>query len=384
MRANPRSSNDSPVQKEYSPLELAEMKTGRRFGQIHRAAGLTSRKRIKLEDQAACYHVMSRTVNGEFLLGALEKEAFRRMMWRMASFSGVEILTYCLMDNHFHILLKVPERKKWLRKFEGKEGEQNLLEHLKSVYSKVFMAQLQREIEGLREAGNEEGVQELLGRFKKRFCDVSLFVKELKERFSRWYNQQNGRRGTLWMDRFKSVLVGTGEALEAMAAYIDLNPIRAGMVKDPALYEWSGYGEAVGGSRRAKRGICKVVGVPQDRFAEHAQPSYRSWLYQDGKVVSEDRQEQNAIKEQKGFDSTKVLFVKTVEKGHLSRKLLLRKRVSTFSNGVAIGGKDFVKGVAEKYRLVLGRKREKRRPRFGGGEEGEKTAQKRGFYAMRE
>ena len=53
---------------------------------------------------AACYHVMSRTVNGEFLLGSLEKEAFRRMMWRMSQFSGVEILTYALMDNHFHTL----------------------------------------------------------------------------------------------------------------------------------------------------------------------------------------------------------------------------------------------------------------------------------------
>lgn len=359
MTANPRPSNDLLTEKEYSPLELAEMKTGRRFGQIHRAEGMTARRRIKLEDQSACYHVMSRTVNGEFLLGALEKEAFRRMMWRMAGFSGVEILTYCLMDNHFHILLKVPHREKWIQRFEGEEGEVKLLEHIRLVYSKAFMGQLQREIDGLRAEGNEEGIEQLLGRFKKRFCDVSLFVKELKERFSRWYNKQNGRQGTLWMDRFKSVLVDSGEALETMAAYIDLNPVRAGITIDPALYEWSGYGEAVGGSRRAKRGICKVVGVAQDAFEQKAQPAYRCWLYQDGKTVEDERTEESSRKiKRKGFDSENVYRMKTREKGELSKGLVLKKRISSFSTGVVVGRQDFVRTVSSLYQREHMRKRE--------------------------
>ena len=58
-----------------------------------------------------------------------------------------------------------------------------------------------------------------LERIQRRFCDLSLFVKEVKERFSRWFNKRRERRGTLWMDRFKSVLVeGRGEPLRAMAA----------------------------------------------------------------------------------------------------------------------------------------------------------------------
>jgi len=61
-----------------------------------------------------------------------------------------------------------------------------------------------------------------------RMGDLSRYVKEVKERFTRWYNKRHGRRGTLWMDRFKSVLVEDGEALRTMAQYIDLNPVRAG------------------------------------------------------------------------------------------------------------------------------------------------------------
>jgi hypothetical protein len=79
--------------REWSPLELAEVKTPRRIGSIWRAKGATSRRRIKFDDRASCTHLMSRTVNGEFLFGPTEKEAFRRMMWRMSIFLGVEVLT---------------------------------------------------------------------------------------------------------------------------------------------------------------------------------------------------------------------------------------------------------------------------------------------------
>jgi putative transposase len=205
------------------------------------------------------YHVMSRTAGGEMVFGDVEKEAFRRLMWRLAKFSGVEILTYALMGNHFHILVKVPERAKFLKRFEGEGGEERLLEHLSLLYSKAYLASLRLEIARVREAGREEEVELILEAFRKRFCDLSCFVKELKERFSRWFNKHHSRRGTLWMDRFKSVLVEDGEALRTMALYIDLNPVRAGLVEDPKDYRWTGYGEACGGSKRARRGLCRVT-----------------------------------------------------------------------------------------------------------------------------
>ncbi len=365
----------SSAKREWTPLELAEMKTGKYLGRIHRPKGFASRRRIKPERGPACYHVMSRTVNGEFLFGPTEKEAFRRMMWRMAQFSGVEIFTYVVMDNHFHILLKVPEKGKWLSRFDSKAGEQveageeRLLSHLATVYSKAFLKQLRNELESFRARGMEDEVEKVLQRFKDRFCDVSLFVKELKERFSRWFNKQNGRRGTLWMDRFKSVCVDGEAALATMAAYIDLNPVRAGIVEDPMRYEWSGYGDAAGGSKRARRGLCKALNLPQDSWEGRGLERYRLYLFDEGLSVEwESGSLGKGTRKRRGIKMearTKVID----RKGAVTPRQALQKRVASFTMGVAIGGEDFVKGVASRYRKAMGRKKE-RIPRAISGREG--------------
>ncbi|MCX6847787.1 MAG: chemotaxis protein CheW, partial [Verrucomicrobia bacterium] len=209
--------------------------------------------------------MMSRTCGGEVFFDDVEKEALRRVIWRMAEFSGIKVLTYCLMGNHFHLLAEVPHRETWLQRFEGSDGEAKLLEHLSILYSRSYVGLLRDELTDLRARGMAVLAEQRLAALKKRFCDLSLFVKEVKERFSRWFNKRRGRRGTLWMDRFKSVLVeGQGEALRTMAAYIDLNPVRAGLVKDQKDYRLCGYAEALGGSRRAQRGLCKAQGKPVD------------------------------------------------------------------------------------------------------------------------
>ena len=211
------------------------------------------------------YHVMSRTCGGEVFFDDVEKEALRRVLWRLADFSGVRLVTYCIMGNHFHALVEVPKREIWLERFAGTDGEEKLLAHLRTLYSKAYIDLLRTEITLLRQQGLESLVQVKLDAIKRRFCDLSIYVKEVKERFSRWFNKRRQRRGTLWMDRYKSVIVeGKGEPLQTMATYIDLNPVRAGLVDDPKDYRWCGYAEAVSGLRGAQRGLSKVTNTPVD------------------------------------------------------------------------------------------------------------------------
>ena len=177
----------------------------------------------------------------------------------------------------------------------------------------------------------------------------------MKERFSRWFNKRRGRRGTLWMDRFKSVLVeGKGEPLLTMAAYIDLNPVRAGLVKDPKDYRWCGYAEALGGSRRAQRGLCKAVGKPVDGWkSAGTATAYRCLLHATGREVK-DAQNEKVVSRGVTTESARAVLA---EKGKLRPAELVRLRVRYFTDGVVLGSKAFVEGVFEAQRERFGPKR---------------------------
>ena len=305
--------------------------------------------------ESYCYHVMSRTCGGEVFFDDVEKEALRRVIWRMAEFSGIKVLTYCLMGNHFHLLAEVPHRQTWLERFEGPTGEAKLLQHLGILYSRAYVGLLRDELADLRARGMAALAEQRVAALKKRFCDLSLFVKEVKERFSRWFNKRHGRNGTLWMDRFKSVLVeGKGEPLRTMAAYIDLNPVRAGLVQDPKDYRWCGYAEALGGSRRAQRGLCKALSKPVDgwRSAEAAE-AYRCLLHAEGREVK-DAQNEQVVSRGVTTESARTVLA---EKGKLSPAELVRLRVRYFTDGVVLGSKEFVEGIFNAQRDLFSPKR---------------------------
>jgi putative transposase len=305
--------------------------------------------------ESYCYHVMSRTCGGEVFFDDTEKEALRRVIWRMAEFTGIKVVTYCIMSNHFHLLAEVPHRQTWLERFEGAEGEAKLLEHLRILYSRAYVGLLREELADLRARGMTALAEQRVAALKKRFCDLSLFVKEVKERFSRWFNKRRGRRGTLWMDRFKSVLVeGKGEPLRTMAAYIDLNPVRAGLVKDPKEYRWCGYAEALGGSRKAQRGLCKAMCKPVDGWkSAGAAEAYRCLLHAEGREVK-DAQNEKVVSRGVTTESARAVLA---EKGKLSPAELVRLRVRYFTDGVVLGSKAFVEGIFEAERARFGPKR---------------------------
>jgi REP element-mobilizing transposase RayT len=198
------------------------------------------------------YHVHSRVVDRRFVLGTEEKEKFRTLMRMQENFTGCRALAYCLMDNHFHILLEVPPMG------EGGISDEVLLKRLSAIYGEDFVAGVAQELADVRKAvytsdgGVGEAVAAIHKRFTYRMQDLAQFMKGLLQRFSQWFNRAHSRSGVLWEDRFKSVIVEDGVAARTIAAYIDLNPLRAGMVKDPADYRWSSYGEAIGGRVRVK------------------------------------------------------------------------------------------------------------------------------------
>lgn len=102
---------------------------------------------------------------------------------------GIQVYAYCLMTNHVHLLLQPGEA----------------------------------------------------------IAELGRFMKALSARMTRHFNRLEGRTGTLWESRYKSSPVQTDQYLLACCRYIELNPVRAGMVEQPGEYRWSSYTARMGG-----------------------------------------------------------------------------------------------------------------------------------------
>ncbi|MFM8359359.1 MAG: transposase [Verrucomicrobiota bacterium] len=308
------------------------------------------RRKIGAEEGAATYHCLSRVVDQRFIFGTEEKERFTQLLREYEQFCGVQVLTYCLMSNHFHILVEVPQKpqtplpeKEVLRRLAGLSG------------AAVTVGKARQMLEMFAAAHDEAGAQTYLDGFRHRMGDVSEFIKLLKQRFTQWYNRRKGRQGTLWEDRFKSVLVeGTGDALVTMAAYIDLNPVRAGLVEEPGLYRWSGYGEALAGNRQAKEGIRTLYGrgvhQPEVNLTESME-GYRRRVFTQGEEGREGTDATGAPR-RNGIAREAVMRV-LAEKGRLEWADYLRCRVRYFSDGVAVGSREFVESMFGKFRSTF-------------------------------
>ena len=217
--------------------------------------------RIKAEGEAF-YHVVSRIANKAFLLNNDEKkEVFVNMLHRAADFSGVDVITYVVMDNHFHLCVRVSKR-------EGEIPESEILRREGVLYGEDRRAALEKRLAGFREEGDDTAIAAELEKLRARMGDLSEFMKTLKQRVSQWYNSNYSHEGTLWSGRFKSVLVEDGRYLNNLIAYIHGNPIRAGIVTRAADYKWSAPGAAAKGDARAKKGLSLLgVGVGDRGFA---------------------------------------------------------------------------------------------------------------------
>ncbi len=302
--------------------------------------------RIKLQEETAVYHVIGRVVGGQFLLGDVEKEKLRVMIREHASFAGVEVVTHCVMSNHFHTLVRVPDSKD--------VSDAELVRRVGGYYKKNSPYRKLIE-QTFREYGRKLP-QDLREGLSARMGDISFYMKELKQRYTKWFNKQHGRFGTLWAERFKSVLVEDSPSVVAkVAAYIDLNPVRAGLVEDPKDYRWCGYAEAVAGMKEARAGIASFS---EGKVWQAIGAAYRQLLFVKAGVS--------------GRSDKVTLSRETIVKilatgGELTTAEALRVRVRYFSDGMALGSKEFVNSVFSEFRDRFGERRKTGARKLRGG-----------------
>jgi len=314
------------------------------------------------------------------------------MLMRMCEkFTGCRVLSYCIMSNHFHILLEVPPMP------EGGISDEELMRRLSVFYNEVQVAEIAKEMadaatprmrgefemarvdgDGVpftmaqeRALAKKQAAQEVAkirSRYTRRMHDLSEFMKSLLERFTKWFNRMHSRSGTLWEERYKSVIVEDGAAARMMAAYIDLNPVRAAMVADPAEYRWSSYGEAIGGGKKgngkkAREGLVRAwfsnegVGFEAELWPEVSR------LYRRMMGIALGKKPGRARVQKTGQTVTKTAeeLLESVDNETVLKDLgvtkMLRCRVRYFTAGAVIGSRVFVDEVFREARDRFGPKR---------------------------
>ena len=296
-------------------------------------------------------------MNRDFVIGSEEKEFFRKTMRKLEAFAGLRVLTYCIMSNHFHILLEVPEPTSL--------SDDDLCLRMSALYSKMAVRDFREQLLQARLDGDLAFAQSLRQRLTCRMNDLSMFMKDLKQRFTQWYNRKHGRRGTLWEERYRAILVeGANHALLTIASYIDLNPVRAGLCSDPKDYRFCGYAEAIGGSLSAREGLKSLLIAYDGALEWHpAAKEYRKHLFEVNLAKESPADGQISMPHFNRQEALQVL----ANKGALNRWQLLRCRVRYFTDGAVLGSRSFVDQFFQNHRSDFGPNRKSGSRKIKGG-----------------
>ncbi|MDP1561870.1 MAG: hypothetical protein Q8M16_10870 [Pirellulaceae bacterium] len=195
--------------------------------------GRSLRSEVFLASEVCIVHAVQRCVRRAFLAGVDEKtgrdyshrkEWIRRRLEALASTLGVDVLTYAIMSNHLHVILRNrPDvvatwsdeevATRWLKVFPGRRIEEQLA------------APSETDVKAL--VSNPEQLLKI----RERLSDISWFMRALAEPIARMANNQEKCTGRFWEGRFKAQRIVDETGLLACSMYVDLNPIRAAMAQ---------------------------------------------------------------------------------------------------------------------------------------------------------
>ena len=137
------------------------------------------------------YHLISRIAHRAFYLDADERDRFIDVMKRSAAFSGVRLLAWCVMTNHVHVLVYVPEPEKL--------SDDDILARMRTLYRKARFDELKRQWDMLAAHPGTPQFGRFRKSFLKRMWNAGEFMKTLKQHFTMSYNSRREHAGTMGM-----------------------------------------------------------------------------------------------------------------------------------------------------------------------------------------
>ena len=192
------------------------------------------KRQVSLQD-TPYYHCISRCVRRAFLCGIDPVTGFdftHRRDWivkrlkALASVFAIEICAYAVMNNHYHVVLRVCKEQ------SDEWSDREVAERWLQLFSGPLLARSWVSGSPL-DAVEMDVVMTWVATWRQRLADLSWFMRCLNEAIARMANREDRCTGRFWEGRFKSQALLDEQALLACMAYVDLNPIRAAIASTP-------------------------------------------------------------------------------------------------------------------------------------------------------
>jgi REP element-mobilizing transposase RayT len=280
--------------------------------------------------EAAFYHVTNRVAGWTDWFPFDHRQARRKLLNLMLFYVNAyrcRLAAFQIMGNHFHFIVHFEKPRPLSR--------QEMMESARKLYGRKAELKTAHWTDAQWEAFNE------------RLFDVSKLMLNLDGRYAAWYNRRFGRRGHFWGDRFKNPELLGYEAVQDAILYVELNAVRAGLVKRPEQWKWGSARWRLTGKDQS---LIPLEELFQSDPETDVYSSYRARLYYRGAVPTRDNQA--AIPR---------WIVRQEQRRGFTRAGAFRRRLRFLTDGLAVGPAERVAQLLMTYRQE-GRYRRRRHP----------------------
>ncbi len=287
-------------------------------------------------DRESCYYHVFNRVSGEsdwYPFEPLEREMMFQIMGRLNGLYALDIVSFVAMGNHFHAIIMVPA---------GLPSPAEVARRFATYY-------------GSARPAPDWQIEDNYQMHARRLRDVGALMKDFQQHFTTWFNKSRPqlRRGRLWAERFRSVILERGRAVWECMRYVETNPVRAGLVADPADYWHSTWGR-LGATGRHAFGVALAEHLPADcrdmLVAEGEELGSLSPTLSDTEIVACLRRNLARLATGDAGMAGGQAATGAGAKREPAFTLTTHRRVRHWSDGAIIGSKPFVRALtAELY-----------------------------------
>jgi len=215
----------------------------------------------RVREYGTIHHLTSRIAHRVFFLGVDEKNDLIEFIRRSIDFSGLKLLGWCILSNHFHLLVYLPEPVEL--------SEEEIFCRYARIKGKEARIAAENRVSEWRRSGDEKRAEEWFASLKRRMNDIGEFMKMVKQWFTEEYNRRQTHCGTLWESVYHDRLVARDvKSMSRVLGYIHLNPIRAALSDSYDGYIWSSFAALCRKDEMALDGIRFVYNCPEGEREE--------------------------------------------------------------------------------------------------------------------